>query len=144
MYAPTRRTPISFHEVNVILGNMEWQIILGDFNQVIDKMIDVSTFTGNSTPKYRLAIHLLTEDMGLTEIRRLVHPNDREYLFSQCHKTHSRIDSLISNCMVNNVIDCKTGPIALTDHARLELHNDIVTNRLEAHNKKGRQRGDKE
>ena len=61
--------------------------------------------------------------MGLTDIWRL-------YLFlslgwtilSHCHNTHSRIDFLISNLMVNNVIDYKIGPIALTDHAIVELH----------------------
>ena len=42
---------------------MEGQI---DFNQVMDNMIDRSTFTGKSTPKDRLAIHMLEEHMGLT------------------------------------------------------------------------------
>lgn len=78
IYAPYNEdTDIYLHpEVNVILGNMEGQIVLaGDFNLV---MIDRSTFTSNSTPKDRLAIHILAEDMGLTDIWRCIHPNDRE------------------------------------------------------------------
>ena len=47
-------------------------------------------------------------------------------IFSHFHKTHTRIDFfLISNFMVNNVIHFKIGPIALTDHAIVELHIDI-------------------
>ena len=44
---------------------MEGQIVVaGDFNQVMDNMIDLSKCTGNS--KDRLAIHMLVEDIGLT------------------------------------------------------------------------------
>ena len=74
---------------STVLGNMEVQIVLaGDFNQVVDHMIDRSKCTSNSTPEDRLAILMLVEDMGLRAIWRLVHPNDREYtFFSHCHNT---------------------------------------------------------
>lgn len=59
---------------------MERQIVLaGDFNQVMDNMIDRSTFTGNSMPKDRPEVHMLAEDMGLTDMEI---KNDKEYAFS--------------------------------------------------------------
>ena len=63
------------------------------------------------------------EDIGLTDIWRLVNPKDREYTFySHNHKSHSRIDYfLISKDLVNSVSDCSIGPIALTDHAIVHL-----------------------
>lgn len=66
-----------------------------------------------------MAIELLMEDIGLTDIWRLVNPKDREYTFySHNHKSHSRIDYvLISKDLVNSVSDCSIGPIALTNHA---------------------------
>ena len=98
-------------------------------------MIDISTFTGNSTPKDRLPIHMLAEDMGFTDIWRLVILMiDSILFFSHCHKTDSRIYLTLSNFKVNNVIDCKIGPIALTDHAIVELHVDINSENV----KKGR------
>jgi exonuclease III len=67
---------------STVLGNMEGQIVLaGDFNQVMDNMIDRSKCTSNSTPKDRLAILMLVEDTGLRDIWRLVHPNDRYIYF---------------------------------------------------------------
>lgn len=61
IYAPNKENPDFFHEVNVILGNMEGQIILaGHFNQVMD-MTNRSQFTGNSTPKKRLATHMAAD-----------------------------------------------------------------------------------
>lgn len=70
-------------------------------------------------PKDRMAIELLMENMGLTEIWMLVKPKDREYTFySHKHKSHSRIDHfLIRKDLVNSVSDSSIGPVALTDSA---------------------------
>lgn len=70
---------------------------------------------------------MLAEDLSLVDIWRLVNPHEREYtLYSHCHKSHSRIDFfLISNTLINSVVDCETGAIALSDHAIVELHCDL-------------------
>ena len=130
---------IFFHEVNTLIGDMEGQVILaGDFNQVMDGMIDKSRFKGEHTPRDRAAIHMLTEDLSLVDAWRLVNPREREYTFySHCHKSHSRIDFfLISNTLIDSVVDCKIGAIALSDHATVELHIDLQTDR----DRKGRWR----
>ena len=139
IYAPNEGEPDFFHEVNTLIGDMEGQVILaGDFNQVMDGMIDKSRFKGEHTPRDRAAIHMLTEDLSLVDAWRLVNPREREYTFySHCHKSHSRIDFfLISNTLIDSVVDCKIGAIALSDHATVELHIDLQTDR----DRKGRWR----
>lgn len=81
---------------------------------------------------------MLTEDLSLADIWRFVNPGEREYTFySPCHKSHSRIDFfLISNSLVDSVVDCDIGAIALSDHGTVELHIDLNTDKL----KRGRWR----
>ncbi len=53
----------------------------GDFNQVMDGVLDKSQYKGPPIPRDRAALHMLTEDIGLTDIWRLVNPTQREYTF---------------------------------------------------------------
>lgn len=133
IYAPNKEEPDFFHEVNRVIGNMQGQIILaGDFNQVIDGVIDRSKPSNKSSPRDRAAIHMLTEDLSLVDIWRLVNPREREYTFySYCHKSHSRIDFfLLSNLLIDSVVDCEIGTIALSDHATVELQVDLNTDNV--------------
>lgn len=46
-------------------------------------------------------------------------------IFSHRHKSYSRVDFfLLSKSIIEQVIDCKTGPIALSDHAPVETQID--------------------
>ncbi len=129
VYAPNKEDPGFMNKINKIIGDKEGQIILaGDFNQVMDGVLDKSQYKGPSIPRDRAALHMLTEDIGLTDIWRLVNPTQREYtFFSHCHKSYSRIDFfLVSNSIIDQVVDCKIGAIVLSDHATVEL--DIALN----------------
>lgn len=124
VYAPNTADASFIHNLNTILGSKSGQIILaGDWNQVMDGCLDKSKYQGTSMPKDRAALHMLVEDLGLNDIWRLVNPKEREYtFFSHAHKSHSRIDFfLLSQDITNKVINCKIGPIALSDHATVEL-----------------------
>lgn len=82
IYAPNKGDPHFFHEVNKVLGEMDGQIILaGDFNQVMDPILDKSQFKGPLMTKDREAIHMLKEDMGLVDVSRITNPQEREYTF---------------------------------------------------------------
>lgn len=120
IYAPNKEDPLFFHEVNRILGEVEGQVVLaGDFNEVVDPCLDRSVNKGSLYSKGRAAIHMLQDDVGLTDIWRLNNPSLREYTFySHCHKSYSRIDLfLVSNSLINSVTSCSVKTIALTDHA---------------------------
>lgn len=133
IYAPNKEEPSFFHEVNRILGNVQGQVVLaGDFNQVIDGALDRSRFSRTVIPKDRAAIHTLMKDNGLIDVWRVVNPNKREYSFySHCHKSYSRIDFiLISQNLINAVIDSNVNAISLSDHAPVELCIKIYPERL--------------
>ncbi|KAF7644636.1 hypothetical protein LDENG_00218650 [Lucifuga dentata] len=72
---------------------------------------------------------MLMEDIGLVDIWRLVNPCGKEYtFFSHHHKSYSRIDFfLLSKSVIEQVIDCIIGPIALSDHAPVEIQIDLNT-----------------
>ena len=71
-------------------------ILAGDFNEVMDPILDKSRSKGPLRTKDREAIHMLNDDMGPTDIWRHTNPNRREYtFFSHCHKSYSRIDLFV-------------------------------------------------
>ena len=124
IYGPNKEDPDFFHKINKMMGEIDdgHTIIGGDYNQVQDGILDRTSAT-TSIPRDRRAIHLMMRDLGLVDIWRLVHPRDREYTFiSGVHKTQSRLDYfLISKDLVQGTVDCTIGPIALTDHATVQL-----------------------
>uniref|UniRef100_A0AAX7URA4 Endonuclease/exonuclease/phosphatase domain-containing protein n=1 Tax=Astatotilapia calliptera TaxID=8154 RepID=A0AAX7URA4_ASTCA len=82
IYAPNMGDPLFYHNVNKIVGEMEGQILLaGDFNEVMDGALDRSSFGSSVGNKTREAVHMLKDDMGLTDVWRLSNPTKREYTF---------------------------------------------------------------
>ncbi len=82
VYAPNKAGPSFINKINKILADKERQIILArDFNQVMDGVLDKSKYQGPSIPRDRAALHMLTKDIGLTDIWCLVNPTEREYTF---------------------------------------------------------------
>lgn len=133
IYAPNKEEPSFFHEVNRILGNVQGQVLLaGDFNQVLDGALDKSRFSQSIMPKDRAAIHMLMKDNGLIDIWRVVNPGKREYShYSHCNKSFSRIDFiLISQNLINAVIDSNINAISLSDHAPVVLCIKLHPDRL--------------
>lgn len=125
IYAPNITSPDFFHEVCEVIrkignGNI---IIGGDFNLVGDTLLDKSSQSRTISNKGSLAIDILLDELGLVDIWRVLHPQEREYTFySHPHSTYSRIDYfLISNALVNQVADSMIGNIVLSDHAPVEL-----------------------
>ena len=72
------------------------------------------------------------EDNGLIDVWRLVNPREQEYsLYSHCHKSYSRIDFiLISQNLINSVIDSNINAVSLSDHAPVELCINIHSDSL--------------
>ena len=66
-----------------------------------------------------MAIDVLSEELGLVDIWRLLHPNEKDFtFFSHPHSSYSRIDYfLLSRDMVSQVLNSTIGNIVLSDHA---------------------------
>lgn len=95
IYAPNKGDPSFFHEVNKTLGVTEGELILaGDFNEVIDPILDRSLFRPPFMTKERSAIHMLNRDVGLTDIWRLINPN---VFFSPRHAIYFTINLFLIN-----------------------------------------------
>ena len=118
IYAPNVEYAHFFHKANKLLGDIVdgHTVIGGDFNQIQDNVLDRTTYS-KTVPKGT------TFNLGLVDIWRLANPREKEYTFySHKHKSHSRLDYfLTSKSMVESIMGCRIGIIALTDHATVEL-----------------------
>lgn len=87
------------------------------FNIVLDKILD------RSKPDSVLLVKRMCTSLGLTDVRRLNHPADRDYTFySEAHKVYSRIYVfLISSSLLPATLSCYIDSILLTDHAMVRL-----------------------
>uniref|UniRef100_A0A3Q3BMD1 Endonuclease/exonuclease/phosphatase domain-containing protein n=1 Tax=Haplochromis burtoni TaxID=8153 RepID=A0A3Q3BMD1_HAPBU len=105
IYAPNSPQPQFFHEVcNMVrtIGNTNI-VIGGDFNQVKDVLLDKSSRTGLSKDPVNVAVDVMSEELSLVDIWRLLHPQERDYTF------------------FSQTIGSSIGNIAVSDHAPIDL-----------------------
>lgn len=125
IYAPNTDSPDFFVDLcNTVkqIGNT-YVILGGDSNQVRNPVLDKSNFSNTSTTqKSQLAIDVLEEELGLDDISRLLHHQEREYSFySNPHSSYSRIDYfLVSKQLVDKTVFASIGNI-MSDHAPVEM-----------------------
>ncbi len=68
-------------------------ILGGDFNLLMDSVLDHSEAKVCKPPRATLTLHRMCKNLGLTDIWRLLNPSGRDYtFFSSVHKIYSRID----------------------------------------------------
>ena len=125
IYAPNSPQPDFFHNIcNLIrnIGNTDI-VIGGDFNQVRDVFLDKSSKPRLVHDPTCAALDVMSEELALVDIWRVLHPQERDYTFySHPHSTYSRIDYfLISRSLVGQTIGSSIGNIVVTDHAPIEL-----------------------
>lgn len=96
IYAPNVDHPNFFIDLESKLDDIgQYPIILGgDFNIVLDQILDRSKPTLSRMLDSVLLVKRMCSSMGLTDVWRMNHPTDRDYTFySGAHKVYSRIDS---------------------------------------------------
>ena len=127
IYAPNTDSPEFFYNLHVVIQSMgNTDIIIGgDFNQVRHNTLDRSGNAGRSRniQKSQIAIDTVSEELGLVDVWRLMHPQEREYtFFSNPHASYSRIDYfLISKQLVPIVEQTSIGNIVITDHGPVDM-----------------------
>lgn len=85
IYAPNSPQPDFFHEVcNVVrnIGN------INNTNQVRDVFLDKSSWPRQSNDPVCVAVDIMSEELGLVDIWRLYHPQERLYIFFLIHTLH--------------------------------------------------------
>lgn len=109
IYAPNSVNPELFHEVCNLIRNMGNNniIIGGDFNQVRDRIMDKTHHSTQTNTAGVVAMDVLSEELGLVDIWRLLHPNKKDFtFFSHPHSSYSSIDYfLLSRDMVSQVLN---------------------------------------
>lgn len=125
VYTPNTDHPNFFVDLESKLHDIgHYPIILGgDFNIVLDKILDRSKLTSSRFPYSVLMVKGMCTSLGLTDVWRLNHPTDRDYtFFSGAHKVYSKIDFfLISVSLLPATMSCSIDSILLTDHAMVRL-----------------------
>lgn len=98
-------------------------VIGGDFNQVRDVFLDKSSKPRQMNDPVCVAVDVMSEELGLVDLWRLLHPQERDYtFFSHPHSTYSRIDYfLVSHSLVCQTVGSSIGNIVVTDHAPIDL-----------------------
>uniref|UniRef100_H3AAM9 exodeoxyribonuclease III n=1 Tax=Latimeria chalumnae TaxID=7897 RepID=H3AAM9_LATCH len=132
VYAPNTDDPLMVQNLFLKLAQYPspW-IIGGDFNCLLDTVMDRSSSTLTPCSYMAQAIVNSMEECSLTDIWRHLHPRTREYShYSHAHKSLSRIDLfLISSSLIHCVQDCNFLPRYISDHSpvcvRLETSVDL-------------------
>ena len=105
-------------------------LIGGDFNCVLSNRLDKNPPLTNAPSGASQALKKMTEDMGLIDAWRHLHPKERDYTFySNPHSSYSRIDFYLFFFLAKNesyrVLECKIHNITLSDHSPVSLVRDL-------------------
>uniref|UniRef100_A0A8C4SC52 Reverse transcriptase domain-containing protein n=1 Tax=Erpetoichthys calabaricus TaxID=27687 RepID=A0A8C4SC52_ERPCA len=98
-------------------------IMAGDFNCVLNPLLDRTPVTGGTTSNTAKIITQFLNDHNLSDPWRFLNPNSRTYSFySPVHYSYSRIDYFfIDNNFLPTIKSCKYDTIVISDHAPLVL-----------------------
>lgn len=125
VYAPNIDDPTFFGNLECKISDMgDYPILIaGDFNLVMDDILDRSTPSQRHSRSASVAIKMC-RTLGLVDVWRVFNPSARDYTFySAPHNTLSRIDYfLVSNSIMPSAMSCSIGSIHVSDHAPVLLH----------------------
>lgn len=125
VYAPNGDEPQFFADLEAkMLQAGDYNAITGgDFNLVMDPVLDRSSTVPTRLPKALVAVRSMAESLGYIDVWRMLNPKGRDYtFFSATHSTFSRIDFfLISKNLLQSVTSCSIGSILASDHASVSL-----------------------
>lgn len=120
VYAPNIDDPTFFGNLECKISDMgDYPILIaGDFNLVMDDILDRSTPSQRHSRSASVAIKMC-RTLGLVDVWRVFNPSARDYTFySAPHNTLSRIDYfLVSNSIMPSAMSCSIGRIRVSDHA---------------------------
>ena len=132
LYAPNTDTPNFFNELRSLLQNYkaDYDIICGDFNLVLNPLVDTFNYKHINNPKSRQAVLKICEDLDLLDIYRYFYPTTHRYTWRKKNPLkQARLDFfLVSRAMTDLVYNCDIKAGYRSDHSILFL--DITVNKF--------------
>ena len=123
IYAPNNDDPLFYHNLFSLLYNSTNLIVAGDFNTVLNPLLDRTHHHSNTRICHSSdVIKQYMTDYGLGDSWRARNPSLREYShISSAHRSSSRIDFfLISNSLIQQISE-NIHSIIISDHAPVSL-----------------------
>ena len=124
VYSPNIDDPTFFGQLECKLNYMgDYPILMGgDFNQVMDNILDRSTPSQRQCKSVSI-VHKMCKVSGLVDVWRLLNPTTRDCTFyCSRHNTFSRIDNFfVSGFGISSIVSSSIGSILLSDHAPVFL-----------------------
>ncbi|MBN3289039.1 LIN1 transcriptase, partial [Polypterus senegalus] len=104
-------------------------IMAGDFNCVLNPLLDKTSSTGGTATNTAKIITKFITDHNLSDPWRFLNPNSRTYSFySPVHHCYSRIDYFfIDNNFLPKIKSCKYDAIVISDHAPMILELKLLS-----------------
>lgn len=98
-------------------------IVGGDFNCTLDSKLDRLPATRQSQSKMSKGLSDMMKELGLVDIWRQLHPNERDFTYmSQVHGSYSRIDLFcISKTELHRIKESTLKPISISDHGPVTM-----------------------
>uniref|UniRef100_A0A8C2DY46 exodeoxyribonuclease III n=1 Tax=Cyprinus carpio TaxID=7962 RepID=A0A8C2DY46_CYPCA len=125
IFAPNYDDEKFVDSVLAILPNLHSHdlILAGDFNLVMDTVLDRSSNRQQSVSKSAKLIQIFYKSANIIEVWRYINPTPKKYsFFSQLHNSYSRIDYFFLDFkLLSSVKYIDYEVIVLSDHAPLKL-----------------------
>ena len=132
VYAPNEDCPYFIKKVATLLADKSEGIILvgGDLNCTLDSKLDRLPAIRKSQSKMSKGLLDMMKELGLVDVWRQLHPNERDFTFmSQVHGSYSRIDLFcISKTELYRIKESTIEPVTISDHGPVTMKINLGVN----------------
>ena len=129
IYAPNRDNPNFFTKISELAQNenADHVMICGDFNLVLDPLIDCHNYSNINNPQARNKVLQMINDLDLTDSFRQLNNNVRRYSWRKKNPLkQDRLDYfLTSHTMIDMIDSCDIKPSYRSDHSIIEINLTI-------------------
>ena len=125
IYGPNNDNPNFFKHLQKTIDNndADYTVVCGDFNLVLNPLIDSKNYKQINNPKARTSVLNLMESYGLIDIFRYLNPNTRRYSWRKKNPLkQARLDFyILSSHMCDIIKSCDIKVGYRSDHSRVDL-----------------------
>ena len=131
IYGPNKDEPMFFDSIQeeIESSNQDYNIICGDFNIVLDPVVDSLNYVNINNPKARTRLLQLMNSNNLIDVYRQHYPKLKRYTWRRTNPMkQARLDYFIVSETMADIIDkCKIHPSYRSDHSIIEINLILST-----------------